>query len=102
MSYGFQNVKRGGFESWRIMFVVLGCVTVVIGLCTFFFLPDTPMQARWLTDEEKVVHLKHVSVNQTGIRDREFRIGEIVEALVDPQVYLLMLAVILVGHSTFE
>ena len=77
--------------------MVLGCVTVVIGLCTFFFLPDTPMQARWLTDEEKVVHLKRVSVNQTGIRDREFRIGEIREALVDPQVYLLMLAVILVG-----
>lgn len=97
VSYGFQNVKREGFESWRIMFVVLGCVTVVIGLCTFFFLPDTPMQARWLTDEEKVVHLKHVSVNQTGIQDREFRIGEIAEALLDPQVYLLMVAVILVG-----
>lgn len=97
VSYGFQQIKPGAaLASWRIMFVVLGCITVVIGLCTFVFLPDTPMQARWMTDDEKVMHLKHVSINQTGIRDQKFRLSEISEALVDPQVYLLVLAVILV------
>ncbi|KAK7180289.1 hypothetical protein DPSP01_009451 [Paraphaeosphaeria sporulosa] len=101
VSYGFQQVKPGAaLASWRIMFVVLGCITVVIGLCTFMFLPDTPMQARWMTDDEKVMHLKHVSINQTGIRDHKFRLSEISEALVDPQVYLLVLAVILLSISS--
>lgn len=97
VSYGFQKVgPRSGLASWRIMFVVLGCITVLIGICTFVFLPDTPMEAQWLTDDEKVTHLKHVSVNQTGIRDRRFRFREILEALIDPQLYLLVLAVTLV------
>ncbi|KAJ4287340.1 hypothetical protein N0V90_012738 [Kalmusia sp. IMI 367209] len=96
ISYGFQKVEPGtGLASWRIMFVVLGCLTISIGLCTFIFLPDTPMKARWLTDNEKVMHLEHVSVNRTGIQDRKFRSSEIIEALLDPQVYLLVLSVIL-------
>lgn len=85
VSYGFQHIAPGaGLAGWRIMFVVLGCLTVVFGLCTFFFLPDTPMKARWLSNAEKVALLKHVSVNQTGIDNKKFRAKEIVEALLDP------------------
>lgn len=98
ISYGFQNVSVGAsLAGWRIMFVVLGCVTVTIGLSTFFLLPDTPMKASWLSNNEKVALLKHVSVNQTGIQSRKFRPKEIVEALLDPQIYLLLLSVVLVS-----
>lgn len=79
------------------MFVVLGCVTVVVGVVTILCVPDTPMKARWLSDGEKVALLKHVSVNMTGIQDRKFRPRQIVEALLDPQLYLMVLAVILVS-----
>jgi MFS transporter len=97
VSYGFQKVEVGAsLAGWRTMFVTLGVVTVVIGICTMIFLPDTPMKARWLSDSEKVALLKHVSVNQTGIQDRKFRLKEIIEAFCDPQIYLLVLAVILV------
>jgi len=69
ISYGFQHVTPGaGLAGWRIMFVALGCLTVVIGLGTVLLVSDTPMQARWLTDADKVALLKHVSVNRTGIQ----------------------------------
>lgn len=100
-SYGFQHIGAGaGLAGWRIMFLTLGMVTVVIGLCTFIFLPDTPMNARWLSDSEKVALLKHVSVNQTGIESRKFRPKEIVEALGDPQLYLMVLSVVLLSVSS--
>ncbi|KAL6696483.1 major facilitator superfamily domain-containing protein [Trichoderma pleuroticola] len=101
ISYGFQHVTPGAsLAGWRIMFVVLGCVTVVIGLSAFFFLPDTPMKASWLSDNEKVALLKHVSVNQTGIQSRKFRPKEILEALLDPQIWLLLLSVVLLSVSS--
>lgn len=81
------------------MFLVLGTVTVSFGLFAGFFIPDTPMKARWLSDDEKVALLKHVSVNQTGIESREFRPRSIVEALGDIQLYLLVLSVLLVSHQ---
>ncbi|KAL8282526.1 hypothetical protein RB597_009981 [Gaeumannomyces tritici] len=102
VSYGFQHVDPNGptLTGWRAMFVALGCITVAIGLFTFFFLPDTPMQATWLSDGEKVALLKHVSVNQTGIQSRQFRPKEILEALMDPQLYLMLLSVILLSVSS--
>jgi hypothetical protein len=79
------------------MFLTLGLVTVVVGSLVVLFLPDTPMQAKWLSDHEKVTLLKHVSVNKTGIENRRFRAQEILEALADPQLYLLLLSVVLVS-----
>jgi MFS family permease len=101
ISYGFQHVSPGAtLAGWRIMFIVLGCVTVVVGIGTILLVPDTPMKARWLSDNEKVALLKHVSVNMTGIQDRKFRPRQILEALLDPQLYLMVLAVVLVSILT--
>ncbi|KAM3526352.1 hypothetical protein NHJ13051_003507 [Beauveria bassiana] len=101
VSYGFQHMGAGAaLSGWRTMFVTLGCITVAIGLSVIFFLPDTPMQATWLSNVEKVALLKHVSVNQTGISSKKFRIKEIFEALLDPQIWLLLLAVVLLSVSS--
>lgn len=86
------------------MFIVLGCLTIVIGLGTLLLVPDTPMQARWLTDAEKVALLKHVSVNRTGIQSTTFQPRQILGAFLDPQLHLIVLAVILVSfllHSNY-
>ncbi|GJD03602.1 Major facilitator superfamily transporter [Colletotrichum higginsianum IMI 349063] len=101
ISYGFQHIPpHAALDGWRIMFVVLGCVTVAIGVATLLFVPDTPMKATWLSDTEKVALLRHVSVNQTGIESRKFRPRQILEALMDPQMYLMTLAVVLLSVSS--
>lgn len=97
LSYGFQHISSDASVSgWRSMFILLGCITVVVGLYTTFFLPDTPMQAKWLSDAEKCALLQHISVNQTGIANRKFRPVEVLDALLDPQVWLTLFSVILV------
>ncbi|KAL2166170.1 hypothetical protein VTG60DRAFT_3176 [Thermothelomyces hinnuleus] len=101
VSFGFQHMGPGAqLTGWRTMFVVLGVVTVLVGWSVILFLPDTPMKARWLSDNEKVALLKHVSVNQTGVQNRKFRAKEIVEALLDPQIWLLLLSVVLLSVSS--
>ncbi len=97
VSYGFQQVKNPGFEGWRIMFVVLGVVTVIIGALTIWILPDTPMKARFLSESEKVALLKHVSVNQTGITNKHFKLSHILEILMDVQLWLMTILTVLVS-----
>jgi len=98
VSFGFQHMgPEAKLAGWRTMFLTLGVITVIVGICVIIFLPDTPMKAKWLSDQEKVTLLKHVSVNQTGVENKKFRAKEIVEALMDPQIYLLLLSVILVS-----
>lgn len=97
LSYAFQHVGAQVTPSgWRIMFITLGCLTVVFGIAVILFIPDTPVKAKWLSNVEKAALFKHVSVNQTGIASRKFKPRELLEAVLDPQIWLLLVAVILV------
>jgi ACS family tartrate transporter-like MFS transporter len=39
---------------WRTLFVVLGIPAIILGIITFFVLPNKPADARWLTANQKV------------------------------------------------
>ncbi|KAH8666921.1 allantoate permease [Xylariales sp. PMI_506] len=102
ISWGFQRVAANGasISSWRIMFITLGCITVLVGIATALIIPDSPMTASWLSDEEKVALLKHISVNQTGVENKTFRGKEIIEAILDPQLWLISLANVCIAVSS--
>ncbi|GAB7351953.1 hypothetical protein MBLNU459_g2484t1 [Dothideomycetes sp. NU459] len=96
ISFGFQFVPAHvPLAGWRIMFLVLGLVTVALAAFVFFFVPDTPMQARFLNNEEKVALLEHIKVNQTGIENKHFHPKQLVEGLLDPQAWAIFLMIIL-------
>lgn len=78
------------------MFLVLGLITSVIGILTFFFIPDTPMKATWLSESEKVALLQHVSENQTGVWGTKINLKQIGEGVLDIQLWLLTVITILV------
>ncbi|KAF2405187.1 MFS general substrate transporter [Trichodelitschia bisporula] len=100
MSYAFQVPQQGKLAGWRLMFIALGIITLfVAGLC-FYYLPDTPMNSRWLSTEEKVAILKHVSVNMTGISNHKPRPGELLEAAKDVQIYGLALPAVLAAMTS--
>ncbi|KAM3422200.1 hypothetical protein BST61_g2566 [Cercospora zeina] len=89
ISYGFQHVTHSSLESWRIMYLVMGVISLTVGLICFFFMPDSPMCAKFLNDDEKTALIHHVSVNQTGITGHKIEWHQLRELAVDPQLYLL-------------
>ena len=100
ISWAFQHVSpHAHYAGWRIMFIVLGLVTVVIGLTTILVLPDNPMVARWLSEEQKVAVIKHVSLNQTGMKNIHFKFSHVLEILMDPQIWLLTIITMLVSPA---
>ena len=77
-------------------YTVLGLIALVGAIFISFFVPDTPMQARFLTDLEKVSLLEHVKMNQTGIENRRgFSFAQVREALLDFQPCVQLLIMIL-------
>ena len=63
VAYGV-SFTHGGFASWRIFYIAIGAMTMVIGLIVAIFLPDSPVKARRFTDAEKVAVLMRVKNNQ--------------------------------------
>lgn len=97
ISFAFQHIKNRQFKSWQAMFVFVGVATALIGIATFFVLPDSPMKAKWLSEAEKAALLKHVSVNQTGIHNKHFKISQALEVLTDIQLWLMTICTICVS-----
>jgi MFS family permease len=102
ISFAFQHVTgHASLSGWQLMFIVIGLTTSIIGCLTFYFIPDTPIAARFLSETEKIILLKHISTNKTGIWNKKFQFKQIIEGVLDPQLWLLTLMVILV-RSLFD
>ena len=57
------------FANWRIFYIAIGALTMVIGLLVAMLLPDSPVKAKRFTDAEKVAALLRVKDNQRYIQD---------------------------------
>jgi MFS family permease len=98
LSFAFQHVTSTSFQGWRMMFVVLGCVTVVLGVATFFLIPDSPSTAKFLTEAEKAEIVQHVGHGTKSAVSSRFNPRQLMDALTDPQLLLLSLMTILVSR----
>ncbi|MDU4091972.1 MAG: MFS transporter [Pantoea sp.] len=50
-----------GHPGWFWMFIIEGLLAIAAGVFTFFWLDNTPQQARFLSDEEKAVLVKQLA-----------------------------------------
>lgn len=85
----------GNLSGWAWIFVLEGAVTVLIGVATFFVMPDTPeLSSRWLEQDE----IKYLSIqriikeggksNQDGEVAEKFKWPLLKELVTDYKVYL--------------
>lgn len=82
-----------------MMFLALGLVTVILGILTMFFVPDTPWQAWFFAPEEKVNLLEHVRVNQSGITNKSFQPRQVLEGLLDIQMWIVFIVIVTVSPA---
>jgi hypothetical protein len=94
MSYGFQHYESDAFTSWQILFLVVGLITISVGLAVLWFLPDSPMRCTFLTRDEKMWTIERLRANQTGIENKTVKPEQILECFTDPQTWLLSLTMI--------
>ncbi|KAL1961080.1 hypothetical protein VTO42DRAFT_4968 [Malbranchea cinnamomea] len=100
VAFGFQHAEDSTLKTWQLMFLTVGLISVIVGIVNLALLPNTPMDAWFLTKSEKIHLLRHVSINKTGIRNRKFQMHQVLETLRDPQVWLFVLIVILQTESS--
>lgn len=97
ISFGAQHAPPAlSFEGWRIMFVAIGAVNVIIGVLVSLLLPESPEKARFLTPAEKEMLAARLHRDHAGVGLKVFRWRSVLEAFGDIQTWLLMLLTILI------
>ncbi|KAL2784127.1 MFS general substrate transporter [Aspergillus keveii] len=90
IAYGIGTIDSH-IASWKLLFIILGCVTVGYGIFLTFVLPDSPSRAWFLNNHERKIALHRTLENRTGVMDEgKFRVSQMIDALTDPQAWLLV------------
>jgi hypothetical protein len=77
------------FIQW--LFIIFGLITLVWAIVLAIFLPDTPDNARFLTEQQRIDAVDRIRSNQTGMKNNNFKWEQVREVIKDPNVLLLML-----------
>lgn len=105
-AYGLSGVTDTAIDSWQILFLVLGLLTVTTSIYLLLNLPDSPLNAHFLTRREKQVAVERIRGNFQGIGNRVWEWYQFGEAFRDPRTYLYVLFSLLMnilngGITTF-
>ncbi|KAI1862829.1 uncharacterized protein JN550_009976 [Neoarthrinium moseri] len=89
-----------GLAGWRWLYIVCGCMTVPVGLATYFILPDTPYTTRskFLTAAECELALKRVQ-DAGKAAPKPVTLQTFKRALTKWRWYAFVLGYILYGES---
>lgn len=80
-------------ERWELIFYILGAATLLWAFVIYLVLPDAPSNARFFNHRERIVAVKRVSGNETGIKNKTFKREQFVVALTDPKMIILFISV---------
>ncbi|KAI8089661.1 major facilitator superfamily domain-containing protein [Halteromyces radiatus] len=50
----------GGMRGWRWLFVLEGIITLLIGIASYWILPDYPSNTMWLTEDERDLAIRRL------------------------------------------
>ncbi|OAA72334.1 Major facilitator superfamily domain, general substrate transporter [Cordyceps fumosorosea ARSEF 2679] len=106
LAYAISHIKTD-IAAWRWLFIIFGLVTFVWGIVLLVFLPDSPLDARFLTQDERAYALRRPQQQTHSFKTTEWKREQFVEALCDPKTWLLCIYTICTslpngGYTSFS
>ncbi|ANB12554.1 allantoate permease [Sugiyamaella lignohabitans] len=109
-AYGLAKRQEAGtlpIPGWRLLFVIVGVITIALGIVFILVIPDVPTKAWFLTKEEKLLVVERIRTNKQGFGNRNFKMDQVKEAFTDMRLYLNFVVMILIeipngGMTNFQ
>lgn len=86
----FKMEGIAGLSGWRWLFIIQGSVTFVVAVCSFFVLPNEPLQTRWLTEEQRQLAHSRLRRETVKLQEDAGPWRGLKDAVKDPKVWLLV------------
>lgn len=88
VAYGLAKHEPGSLASWRLLYIILGVITIALGFLFALHIPDTPAKAWFLTEEERLLTIERIRSNKQGFGNKKFKMYQLVEVFKDIRTYL--------------
>lgn len=87
ISYGIGHIRNTGIPVWKWFFIIFGILGLVLSAILWYFMPNSPLDCKFLNEEERMIAVERLRDNRTGVQNKEFKKYQLFEALRDPLVY---------------
>jgi ACS family allantoate permease-like MFS transporter len=93
-------------KSWQLLFLVIGLFTAAIGVLFLWIMPDNQLNAKFLTEKERLMAVERIRINQQGVGNKHFKMYQFKEAMMDPMVWAFVFYALVAGefpsmHSSY-
>ncbi|KAH8881782.1 putative MFS transporter [Thozetella sp. PMI_491] len=90
LNYGFAQIQGGSLKTWQYIYVFAGALAFLFGL-SCLALPSSPVDAWFLTPEERIVAVERLRAGRTGVQNKAIKWYQIKEAALDVKIWLVVL-----------
>ncbi|KND91789.1 putative transporter [Tolypocladium ophioglossoides CBS 100239] len=87
LTYGLGHIQSS-LHPYQIIFLFCGAVTVAFSAVMFIFMPDSPMEAKFLSKEDKFIAVERLRMNQMGIASGVWKWDHVLDCMLDPKTWL--------------
>jgi ACS family allantoate permease-like MFS transporter len=82
------------FHGWRILALVCGGLTVVFATAMYFLMAQSPIDARFFSEEDKTLAVERLRDNHQGVGTREFKWYQFREAFTDIRTWIYVIFIL--------
>jgi len=95
VAYGISFYSGTRLAPYKIIYILLGGLAILVGIAVLIWLPDSPVHAQFLDKEERIAALERVRDDQGGTENHKLKKDQVIEALLDVRTWLIVLTTLL-------
>ncbi|TGJ80869.1 hypothetical protein E0Z10_g7899 [Xylaria hypoxylon] len=91
LTYGLGHIMSHNIYRYQVIFIFCGVSTFIYGITFLILMPDSPMEAKYLSEREQLIAVERLRANQMGVASRKWRWDHALETLLDIKTWLWFL-----------
>ncbi|KAI0910352.1 major facilitator superfamily domain-containing protein [Ustulina deusta] len=91
ITYGLGHIRSHEIYRYQVIFSFCGVSTFLYGITFLILMPDSPMEAKYLSKREQLIAVERLRANQMGVVSRKWRWDHALETLLDLKTWLWFL-----------
>ncbi|CAI7573182.1 unnamed protein product [Penicillium discolor] len=100
LTYGLGHIHSNTLYRYQTIFMFCGLLTVAYSLLVFWLMPDSPMEAKCLSERERFIATERLRANQMGISNQEWRWDHALEVLFDLKTWCWFFSIITISIAS--
>ncbi|CAF0725800.1 unnamed protein product [Rotaria sp. Silwood1] len=87
-AYAIAQIKLPKLAEWQLIFIIEGIPTIIVAILCWFYLPDSPEQARFLTDKQRQLEIDRLIEDAGASHHDSFSWSQVLSVFTDWKTYI--------------